>query len=100
MSYFAKLNSENIVVAVYPGKDTDTEEKISERTGETYKKTSYTGSIRKNYAGIGYIYDASKDALYRLSQIIRGYLIMILVNGKHLLIYLTKQIFIFGMKII
>ena len=62
MSYFAKLNSENIVVAVYPGKDTDTEEKISERTGETYKKTSYTGSIRKNYAGIGYIYDASKDA--------------------------------------
>ena len=62
MAHFAKLNLENIVIAVYPGKDTDTEEKISERTGETYKKTSYTGSIRKNYAGIGYIYDASKDA--------------------------------------
>ena len=62
MAHFAKLNSENIVIAVYLGKDTDTEQKISEKTGEIYKKTSYTGSIRKNYAGIGYTYDASKDA--------------------------------------
>lgn len=27
-----------------------------------YRQTSYTARIRKNYAGIGYVYDASRDA--------------------------------------
>jgi len=30
--------------------------------GGTWKQTSYNGSIRKNYAGIGYTYDAGRDA--------------------------------------
>lgn len=28
----------------------------------TWKQTSYSGSIRKNYAGIGFTYDAARDA--------------------------------------
>jgi hypothetical protein len=30
--------------------------------GGTWKQTSYNGNIRKNYAGIGYTYDESRDA--------------------------------------
>jgi hypothetical protein len=30
--------------------------------GLTCKRTSYNGTIRKNYAGIGYTYDADRDA--------------------------------------
>ena len=28
-------------------------------------QTSYTGSIRKNYAGIGDVYDSTRDAFYQ-----------------------------------
>ena len=30
--------------------------------GGTWKQTSYNGNFRKNYAGIGYSYDATRDA--------------------------------------
>ena len=30
--------------------------------GGTWKQTSYNGSIRKNYAGVGYSYDSERDA--------------------------------------
>jgi len=30
--------------------------------GGTWKQTSYNANIRKNYAGIGYTYDAGRDA--------------------------------------
>lgn len=30
--------------------------------GGEWKQTSYNGSIRKNYAGIGYAYDETRDA--------------------------------------
>lgn len=30
--------------------------------GGTWKQTSYNGKIRKNYAGMGYTYDESRDA--------------------------------------
>ena len=30
--------------------------------GGTWKQTSYNGTIRKNYAGIGFTYDATRDA--------------------------------------
>jgi hypothetical protein len=81
MSHFAKLDENNVVIFVTVGKDGDDENELSRRTGETYKRTSYntrcgvhydpnTGlpsedqskSFRKNYAGIGYIYDPVKDA--------------------------------------
>lgn len=30
--------------------------------GGEWKQTSYNGTIRKNYAGVGYIYDEDRDA--------------------------------------
>lgn len=30
--------------------------------GGTWKQTSYNGNRRKNYAGVGYTYDAARDA--------------------------------------
>ena len=31
---------------------------------DNWVQTSYTASIRKNYAGVGYTYDESRDAFY------------------------------------
>lgn len=74
MSHFAKLNENNVVIFVTVGRDEDNgkEEELSVRTGDVYKQTSYNtyGSVhalggtpfRKNYAGLGYTYDASRDA--------------------------------------
>ena len=74
MAHFAKLNSQNIVECVLVGRDEDDENALSLRTGDTYKKTSYNTiagvhvlggtPFRKNFAGIGYVYDASRDAFY------------------------------------
>jgi hypothetical protein len=83
MAHFAKLDENNVVVFVTVGRQEDDglEAELSERTGEVYKQTSYnthggvhynpeTGAasadqskaLRKNYAGIGYIYDEARDA--------------------------------------
>lgn len=74
MSHFAKLDENNIVVTVVVGRQEDDgkEAELSARTGDVYKQTSYNtvagkhllGGIpfRKNYAGIGYTYDAVRDA--------------------------------------
>jgi hypothetical protein len=74
MAHFAKLDSNNIVVFVTAGRDEDNgkENEISLQTGDTYKQTSYNTvggnhllggtPFRKNYAGIGYTYDATRDA--------------------------------------
>ena len=74
MSHFAKLDENNIVVTVVVGRQEDDgkEAELSARTGDVYKQTSYNtvagkhllGGIpfRKNYAGIGYTYDAARDA--------------------------------------
>lgn len=74
MSHFAKLDANNIVIFVTVGRDEDEDKEIeiSERTGDTYRRTSYNtlGGVhalggtpfRKNYAGLGYTYDAGRDA--------------------------------------
>ena len=74
MAHFAKLDENNIVVLVVKGRQEDDgkETEISTRTGDTYKQTSYNTKggvhrkggtpLRKNYACVGYTYDASKDA--------------------------------------
>jgi hypothetical protein len=74
MSHFAKLDENNIVVFVTVGRQEDDgkEAELSERTGDTYKQTSYNthGGVhalggtpfRKNYAGIGFTYDETRDA--------------------------------------
>jgi hypothetical protein len=74
MSHFAKLDENNMVVAVFRGRQEDDgrEAELSAQTGERYVQTSYntrggihlTGGqpLRKNYAGIGYFYDQNRDA--------------------------------------
>ena len=78
MAHFAKLNSSNEVVHVSVVDNWN----ITDGTGTeqeaigvaylesvhgvdpdyTWKQTSYNNNIRKNYAGIGYSYDAGRDA--------------------------------------
>ena len=75
MAYFATLNESNIVIRVEAINnvvildDDDVEQEqlgidflISLYGAGNYKQTSYNGSIRKNYAGIGYTYDSERDA--------------------------------------
>jgi hypothetical protein len=69
MAHYAYLDENSIVVAVTVGKDEtelidglDTETYYSQGTPYTVKRTSYNGSIRYNYAGIGYTYDPIDDA--------------------------------------
>lgn len=74
MAHFAKLDENNIVVSVIVVDNKDTADAngvekeyigaaFCERLfGGTWKQTSYNGNIRKNYAGIGYTYDAGIDA--------------------------------------
>jgi hypothetical protein len=73
LAHFAQTEN-NIVtkVIVVANKDTANEEGIeieqigidfcSNLLGGTWKQTSYNGRIRKNYAGVGYKYDAELDA--------------------------------------
>jgi hypothetical protein len=68
MAHYAYLDENNIVVTVTVGKDEtevinglDTETYYALGTPYTVKRTSYNGNIRKQYAGIGYSYDAIND---------------------------------------
>ena len=67
MAHYAFLDENNIVTEVIVGKDEGTdgidwEIWYGEFRGQVCKRTSYHNSIRKNYAGIGYIYQADIDA--------------------------------------
>ena len=83
MAHFAKLDSNNIVTFVTVGRQEDDgkEQELCDRTGDTYRQTSYntkggihydpetnepsadqSKAFRKNYAGKGYTYDETRDA--------------------------------------
>ena len=82
MAHFAKLDQNNVVIFVTVGRDEDNgkEAELTARTGDVYKQTSYntrggvhygqdgepsaeqSKAFRKNYAGLGYTYDAGRDA--------------------------------------
>jgi len=67
MAHYAFLDENNTVTEVIVGKDeTDTsydwEQWYAEFRGQPCKRTSYNGKIRKNYAGVGFVYDAQRDA--------------------------------------
>ena len=67
MAHYAFLDVNNIVTEVIVGKDeTDLSEDWEQFYGairnQVCKRTSYHGNIRKNYAGIGYTFDAVRDA--------------------------------------
>ena len=69
MAHYAFLDENNIVTEVIVGTDEteliegkDPETWYGEFRGQVCKRTSYNGNIRKNYAGIGFTYDAELDA--------------------------------------
>jgi hypothetical protein len=70
MAHFAKLGTGNIVeqvivvsndIAITEQAGVDFINKLY-NTRDVWKQTSYNNKIRKNYAGIGYSYDQSRDA--------------------------------------
>ena len=74
MAHFAQIDGNNVVtqVIVVANKDTSDANGVEKEYigaafceklfGGTWKQTSYNGNIRKNYAGIGYTYNADIDA--------------------------------------
>jgi hypothetical protein len=74
MAHFAKIDQFGYVaqVIVVDNKDTSDASGVEKESigaafcerlfGGTWKQTSYNGKFRKNYAGIGYKYDADRDA--------------------------------------
>ena len=70
MAHFAKLGVGNIVERVeVVSNDVATDEQTGVDflnnlygTRDTWKQTSYNNNIRKNFAGVGYTYDQTRDA--------------------------------------
>ena len=63
MSHWAEVDNNNVVLRVLVGPNYGDEgEAFFNALGGTWVKTSYNNNIRKNYAGIGYTYDADRDA--------------------------------------
>jgi hypothetical protein len=73
MAHFAKLNENNIVLEVLVVNNNVLDSSNEESSGiafltewaggySSWKQTSYNGLFRKNYAGIGFTYDATRDA--------------------------------------
>ena len=84
MSYYAELDNNNIVTKIRTGASeevVDLERIYTERFGKVHKRTSYntrggihynsetnepsadqSKAFRKNYAGIGFTFDATRDA--------------------------------------
>jgi hypothetical protein len=74
MAHFARIDENNVVtqVVVVDNKDTADASGVEKEhigaayleklLGGTWKQTSYSGKIRKNYAGVGYTYRADIDA--------------------------------------
>ena len=69
MAHYAFLNDKNMVTEVIVGVDEnelieglDPETWYQNFRKQTCKRTSYNGTIRYNYAGIGYTYDPIDDA--------------------------------------
>jgi len=64
MSHWAEIDSQNKVIRVLVGDNNlpDEGEAFVNSLGGNWIKTSYNGKVRKNYAGIGYTYDSTRDA--------------------------------------
>ena len=73
MAHFAQLDDSNIVtqvIVVHNNELLDNGVESEQKgidfcvnlLGGRWIQTSYNGSIRKNYAGVGYTYDQSRDA--------------------------------------
>lgn len=70
MAHYAFLDENNMVTEVIAGRNetetvngiSDWEQYYGNLRNQICKRTSYNGNIRKNFAGIGFIYDEERDA--------------------------------------
>jgi hypothetical protein len=74
MAHFAQLDENNVVMQVIVVNNAELLDESGQESeakgiafcqalfGGVWKQTSYNGNIRKNYAGVGYTYDANIDA--------------------------------------
>jgi hypothetical protein len=67
MSHWAQVDNNNKVIRVLVGDNNDPNgdegyQWLLDNLGGTWIKTSYNAKIRKNFAGIGFTYDAKRDA--------------------------------------
>lgn len=74
MAHFAEIGLNNIVVQVIVVNNSECLDQFGNESetigakfchdlfGGVWLQTSYNGNIRKNYAGIGYTYDSTRDA--------------------------------------
>ena len=74
MAHFAQLNDDNEVVTVVVVANSELlDENENEQEslgitfcnrlfGGTWKQTSYNNTFRKNFAGVGYVFDSSRNA--------------------------------------
>ena len=60
MAHFAKIEDDIVTQVIVA------EQAHIDTLSGTWVQTSYNGSIRKNYAGVGYTYDSTKDAFIAL----------------------------------
>lgn len=65
MAHAAKLDENNVVtqvIVISNDYEPNVEQFAINLFGGVWKQTSYNGNFRKNYAGIGFIYDETLDA--------------------------------------
>ena len=67
MAHWAEIDENNIVLRVLVGDNNDPNgdegyQWLIDNLGGTWIKTSYNGKIRKNYAGVSYYFDETRDA--------------------------------------
>ena len=74
MAYFAELDENNVVLRVLSVSNTDAPDPAPANEqqginflaglglGSNWKQTSYNSTFRKNYAGIGFTFDETRDA--------------------------------------
>jgi len=74
MAHFAEIGLNNTVVRVVVVSDNECKDQFGNESetigakfchdlfGGVWLQTSYNGNIRKNYAGVGYTYDSTRDA--------------------------------------
>jgi hypothetical protein len=72
MAHFAQLNGDTVAQVIVVANEELMENGVESETkgiafcqslfGGEWKQTSYNGNFRKNYAGIGFTYDAQRDA--------------------------------------
>ena len=65
MAHWAEIDETNKVIRVVVTSNDEIDEGyqwLIDNLGGTWVQTSYNGTIRKNFAGIGYTYDSVRDA--------------------------------------